>query len=288
MALERSDASLFQNTGKSVTRIGLGGEGILRTAGLPDRAVPVIRAAVDAGITYFDSARVYMDSELYYGRYWKDHPTDRESVFHTSKSAQRTREGALADLAQTLDRLNTTYLDLWQIHDVRDENDIVQISAKGGALEAFVEAREMGLVRHIGVTGHHDPDILARAVEMWPVESVLMPVNPVEEILGGFLTTTLSAARKKGIAVIAMKILGGKHYISQEMGITPELLVRFALSHDIDVAIVGCGTPSEVDEMVRAGRAGPLTPDQRREIIQPFRPAARRLAFYRGSIFKKP
>ncbi len=273
----------FQHTDKKLTVVGLGGEGVLRTTGMKDQAQAVIAAAVDQGISYYDSARVYQDSELYYGAFWEKYPEQREKIFHTSKSAQRTRQGALDDLAQTLKRLNTTYLDLWQIHDVRDENDLHLISRKGGALEAFVEAREQGLVRHIGVTGHHDPEILTRAVEQWPVDSALMPVNPVEEIIGGFLTHTLEAAHKRGIAVIGMKVLGAKHYIAREAGITAELLTRFALSHDITLAIVGCSSVDEVSALVKAGGSDQkMTLNERKEVMALFRPMARELAFYRG------
>ncbi len=279
----------FLNTTKTITRVGLGGEGVLRTTGKPEAARQVIEAAINHGITYFDSARVYMDSEVYYGAYWKNHPEKRETVFHTSKSADRTRAGALAELAQTLERLNTSYLDLWQIHDVRTEKDLELISQKGGALEAFLEARDLGLVKHIGVTGHHDPGILTQAIEQWPVDAVLMPVNPVEEIIGGFLTHTLSAAHKKGIAVIGMKVLGGKHYIAANLGITAGLLTRFALSYDITLAIVGCSTPEEVAELAVAGKDNKrLTDNERKMIAEPFRPMAQKLAFYRGSVFNRP
>ena len=281
--------AVFPTSKKPITRAGLGGEGVLRTAGKTPEARKVIQEAVRQGITYFDSARVYMDSEVYLGSCWKDHPEAREQIFQTSKSAQRSRTAALADLSQTLDRLNTGYLDLWQIHDVRDERDLEQISRKGGALEAFLEARETGLVKHIGVTGHHDPAILTKAVEMWPVDAVLMPVNPVEEILGGFLTHTLEAAHKKGIAVIGMKVMGGRHYIAEDMGITPALLTRFALSYDITLAVVGCKTPDEVITLANAGREKtPLSPAELKEISKPFVPMAEKLAFYRGTIFNAP
>jgi predicted aldo/keto reductase-like oxidoreductase len=283
------DHGIFPGSNKQITRVGLGGEGILRTTGQDRQAHAVITEAVKQGITYYDSARVYMDSEIYYGKFWQDHQKERESIFHTSKSADRTRQGALAELRQTLERLNTSYLDLWQIHDVRDEKDLDLISKKGGALEAFLEAKDLGLVRHIGVTGHHDPQILTQAVKMWPVDAVLMPVNPVEEIIGGFLTHTLEAARKKGIAVIGMKVLGGKHYIAKDAGITAELLIRFALSCGISLAVAGCSSPDEVREMALAGRhQPPLTSAERKEIVKPFIPVAERLAFYRGSVFKKP
>lgn len=107
-----------------------------------------------------------------------------------------------------------------------------------------------------------------------------------EEVIGGFLTRTLEAAHKKGIAVIGMKVLGGKHYISREMGITSELLVRFAISHEITLAIVGCSSVNEVSELAKAGSTdGKLTLDERNEIMKPYRQMAKKLAYYRGSGF---
>jgi len=264
-------------------RVGLGGEGILRTHGRASEARHVIHEAVDQGITYFDSARVYADSEVYYGSVWQEQPETRSRIFQTSKSASMQREGALTDLERTLERLGTTYLDLWQIHDVRTEQDLEAIGGPGGALEAFVEARSTGKVRFIGVTGHHDPGILTKAVQAWPVDAVMMPVNPVEEIFGGFLTSTLPAAKERGLAVIGMKILGASHYVHPKLGVTPELLIRFALSYDIPVAIVGCSTVDEVKTLADVGRDGkPPSDEERLQLVQKFEPYARRLAFYRG------
>jgi aryl-alcohol dehydrogenase-like predicted oxidoreductase len=264
-------------------RVGLGGEGILRTYGRASEARQVIHEAINQGITYFDSARVYADSEVYYGSVWQEQPETRSRIFQTSKSASREREGALADLESTLERLGTSYLDLWQIHDVRTKEDLAAIGGPGGALEAFLEARSTGKVRFIGVTGHHDPGILTRAVQAWPVDAVMMPVNPVEEIFGGFLTSTLLAAKERGLAVIGMKILGASHYVDPKWGITPELLIRFALSYGITLAIVGCSTVGEVRTLADVGRVGkPLSEGETLRLVQKFEPYARRLAFYRG------
>ncbi len=144
-------------------------------------------------------------------------------------------------------------LDLWQIHDLRTREDIEEVEAPGGALEAFVEARDAGRVRFIGVTGHHAPKILEYAVKSWPVDSVLMPVNPAEAVLGGFLDRVMAAAKDRGLAVIGMKTLGASHYISAENGVTAELLLRFALSRDISTAIVGCSSPAECQALARLG-----------------------------------
>ncbi|MBI5557067.1 MAG: aldo/keto reductase [Deltaproteobacteria bacterium] len=267
---------------RQVSIAGLGGEGVLRTFGRGTEAQSVIRQAVSQGVTYFDSARVYSDSEVYYGSIWEHDPGLRESIFQTSKSASRDKDSALADLAATLQRLHTPYLDLWQIHDVRTEEDLLTISGPGGALEAFVEAKKSGLVRAIGVTGHHDPAVLTRAVREWPVDAVLLPVNPVEGVLGGFLTHTMEAARQKGIAVIGMKILGAAHYILPELGVTAELLIRYALSSGVTVAIVGCATAEEVRTLAVAAAQPLLSEQERSGLHNIFRPYAARLAFYRG------
>ena len=273
----------FGKTQREVTRAGLGGEGILRTHGRIREAREVIQQAIDQGINYFDSARVYADSELYYGYVWQEHPEIRAKIFQASKSASRDKAHALDDLEQTLNRLHTEYLDLWQIHDVRTQGDLAQIAAPGGALEAFVEAKSTGKIRYIGVTGHHDPQILTQAVNNWPVDAVMMPVNPVEGILGGFVTETLPAARKKGLAVIGMKVLGAGHYLIPGTQITAEVLIRYALSFDIDLAIVGCATPSEIRTLATAGTMGkPLAENDQRYLLSIFKPIARRLAYYRG------
>ena len=273
----------FGKSQQTVTRTGLGGEGILRTHGRESEAHAVIQAAIDQGITYFDSARVYADSECYYGGVWGKHPELRAGVFQASKSASRDKAGAAADLKQSLQRLQTEYLDLWQIHDVRSTADLAMISAPGGALEAFIEAKTAGKVRAIGVTGHHNPRILTRAVRQWPVDAVMLPMNPVEEILGGFLTETLPAAREKGIAVIGMKVLGASHFLLPQAQIKAATLIQYALNRDIDVAIVGCATPAEVKILADVGRtAKPFTPEENQYVIDIFKPIAKQLAYYRG------
>lgn len=279
------DTRGFGKAERSVSLVGLGGEGILRTHGQEMKATAVILEAIEQGINYFDCARVYKGSESYYGRIWGDRPSLRQRVFQASKSAERTRLGARNDLEQTLRTMKVEHLDLWQIHDVRTEEDLARISGPDGALEAFVQAREAGKTRFIGVTGHHDPRVLTRAVREWPVDSVMMPINPVEANLTGFMDTTLPEAQARGLAVIAMKVLGAGHYVSPQAGITPEKLIRFALSQDITVAIVGCSNPEHVDLLAQTGR--PFTPLSQRvqaEMAHAFKPLARRLAFYRGVI----
>jgi len=285
LLMEKIDMRPFGHTETAVTIAGLGGEGVLRTYGRDIPAAAVIMEALQQGIGYYDCAHVYADSERYYGAVWGRNPEKRQKIFQASKSASRDKKGALADLEKTLGRMRTDYLDLWQIHDVRTEKDLEEISGPGGALEAFVEAKDAGRVRYIGVTGHHAPNVLTRAVEQWPVDAVMMPINPVEEILGGFTTATLPAARNKGLAIIGMKILGAAHFIQPAQGITASLLIRYALSQEITVGIVGCASAAEVEILSGIGqRFQPLSPEEKQRLIAVFRPYARRLAYYRGEI----
>jgi aryl-alcohol dehydrogenase-like predicted oxidoreductase len=272
----------FGGTGTEVTCVGLGGEGILRTYGKERAAELVIREAVSQGLNYFDCANAYAGSEGYYGAVWSKQPEIRAGIFQASKSAQRDGQGALAELDQTLATMGIDHLDLWQIHDVRTYGELERIAGPGGALEAFIAAKSSGKTKYIGVTGHHDPGVLTKAVKQWPVDAVMLPVNPVEAVLGGFLDSTLAAAKEKGVAVIGMKVLGASHYISPQAGITAEVLIRFALAQPLSVAIVGCSTPQHVQTLATAGRGGPLNEIEQQRMVDAFRPYASKLAYYRG------
>ena len=275
---------LFGKSGPAISQVGLGGEGVLRTFGRSQEAKAVIEAAAAQGITYFDTAPAYSGSQSYYGSFWQSHYPIRVSIFQTSKSAERSYDRARADLKDSLRVLGLDKLDLWQIHDIRSRQDIEEIEGPGGALQAFVEARDAGLVRFLGVTGHHDPSMLLYAVENWPVDSVLLPVNPAEAVLGGFLNRVMPAAMDRGLAVIGMKVMGASHYISPQHGVTAELLLRFALSQPISTAIVGCSSPAEVAGLAKAGRDfQPLPEAEEKMLLEIFRPHARRLAYYRGA-----
>jgi aryl-alcohol dehydrogenase-like predicted oxidoreductase len=275
--------SEFGHGGAMVTRVGLGGEGILRTWGRGLEAQAVIREALAQGIGYFDCARVYAGSEGYYGSVWSREPGLRRGVFQASKSAARDGDGAMADLEKTLATLAVDHLDLWQIHDVRTEADLRAIEGPGGALEAFLAAKARGRTRYIGVTGHHDPAVLLRAVREWPVDSVMMPVNPVEGALGGFLDAVLPLARERGMAVIAMKTLGASRYVQPRAGVTAERLLRYALSQDVTAAIVGCADPQEVRTLAQVARVlEPMPAPEQAALVGLFAPLAMSLAHYRA------
>jgi aryl-alcohol dehydrogenase-like predicted oxidoreductase len=266
-------------------RIGLGGEGVLRTEGREKEALAVLNAAYESGIRYYDSAPAYAGSERYQGLFWAKYPERRTATFQAGKSAQRDAPHANEDLSRTLSRMGRDHLGLWQIHDVRDGNDIRQIEMVGGALDSFYNARETGIVQGIGVTGHHDPAILLHAVTNWDVDAVLLPVNPVESVIGGFLDRVIPAARERGIGVIGMKVLGAGQYLYPDKGLSAENLIRFALSQDVDMVIVGCSTAGEASFLSRLGKKNiPLDEEEQTRITEIVRPGASRLAYYRGVI----
>ena len=155
----------------------------------------LINRAIDLGINYFESARAYSGSESYYGRSLRER---RKEIFLTSKSHARNKKGALLHLQETLRNMKTDHLDLWQVHDVRTEEEIEEIFSPNGALEAFVEAKDKGLVRFIGVTGHHDPLITKRCLQRFDFDTVLIPVNPAEPAYKSYLTEVIPFGKEEG------------------------------------------------------------------------------------------
>jgi aryl-alcohol dehydrogenase-like predicted oxidoreductase len=152
-----------------VTMFGLGGEGVLRTHGRAAEAVAVIHRALDQGVNYCDTAPAYAGSMDYYGAALAER---RRDVFLACKTHDRSRDGSLRLLDDSLRRLRTDYLDLWQLHDLRTQEDLRRIFARGGALESLVHARAEKRARFLGLTGHHDPAILVEAMRRFPFDTV--------------------------------------------------------------------------------------------------------------------
>ena len=252
------------NTGRHVTIFGLGGEGVLRTNGQLNDAMPVIHRALDEGVTYCDTAPAYAQSMQYYGASLGER---RGQIFLASKTHDRTRDGSLRLLDASLKTLRTDHLDLWQLHDLRTMSDLNQIFAKGGALEALLKAKEEGRVRHLGITGHYDPAILMEAMRRFDFDTVLVALNPSDVHRMSFLQTVVPEAARRGMGVIAMKstaqgaLLGpGKLNMSEAMS--------YVLSiPGVSLVIIGCKTPEEVSENANLARAfSPLSPAQMQDL----------------------
>jgi aryl-alcohol dehydrogenase-like predicted oxidoreductase len=185
-------------------------------------------------------------------------------------------------LQETLKNMKTDHLDLWQVHDVRTEEEVQEIFGPGGAIEAFVEAKDKGMTRYIGVTGHHDPLITRQCIKMFDFDTVLVPVNPAEPAYKSFISEILPLAHDRNMGIIAMKVYfrGLAEKIPGFTGMAP--FYRYALSHAITTAVIGCDDLSQLEENV--GFAGDFIPMGKEEMfaLEDFvAPYARQLMYYK-------
>jgi len=249
-------------TGHAVTLFGLGGEGVLRTYGKTAEAGRVIHRALDQGVNYCDTAPAYADSINYYGAALGER---RKEIFLASKTHDRTRDGSLVLLDDTLRRLKTDHLDLWQLHDLRTLDQLDIIFGKGGALEAMVQAKREGRVKHLGITGHHDPAILLEAMRRFDFDTVLVALNAADVHSLSFIQTVLPEAVKRGMGVIGMKVCAQSRLLGT---LTMEEAMGYVLSlPGVSHVIIGCSSPAEVDENAEiVRRFVPLTEAQRQTL----------------------
>jgi aryl-alcohol dehydrogenase-like predicted oxidoreductase len=225
-------------------------------------AVAVIQRALDQGVNYCDTAPAYAGSLDYYGAALGER---RRDIFLASKTHDRSRDGSLRLLEESLDRLRTDHLDLWQLHDLRTPGDLRAIFGRGGALEALVEAREEGLVRFLGLTGHHDPAILLEAMGRFDFDTVLVALNGADVHRLPFAHTVLAEAARRGMGVIGMKVYAAGTLIrAGSNGLTPGEAMGYVLSlPGVSTVVIGCSSPDEVDANARIARefrgfAGPV------------------------------
>ncbi len=265
-------------TGHEATIFALGGEGVLRTHGRGAEAVAVVHRALDLGVNYCDTAPAYAGSLDYYGAALGER---RREIFLASKTHDRTRDGSLRLLDQSLKRLGTDHLDLWQLHDLRTQADLKAIFARGGALEALVHAREQGLVRFLGLTGHHDPAILLEAMGRFDFDSVLLAVNAADVHRLSFARTVLVEAARRGMAVIGMKVYAAG--VLLRAGLSPRDAMGYVLSlPGVSTVIIGCSSPAEVDENCRIAREfQPFNDEEMRLLEQRTAPRAALLTGYK-------
>jgi aryl-alcohol dehydrogenase-like predicted oxidoreductase len=194
-------------TGVKLSIIGFGG--IVVKDAQQQHANHVVAEAYEKGINYFDVAPTYGNAELKLGPALKPY---RKKVFLACKTTQRKREGAAAELKESLKRLRTDYFDLYQLHAITDlEKDVDTVFAKGGAMEVFIEAKKQGQIRHLGFSAHSEEAALA-AMERFDFDSILFPVNFATFYKGNFGRKLITAAKSKGVARLALKSLARQRW----------------------------------------------------------------------------
>lgn len=226
-----------------VSSLGMGGH-TLAVAPTVAEATRIAHEAIDHGVTFFDNAWEYHEGR---GEEWMGAALagKRDQVFLMTKvcthlPGQQSKEKALAMLEQSLRRLRTDHLDLWQVHQVGSEAEADAIFKPGGVLEAIEQARQQGKIRYCGFTGHLDPKLHLRVLaHKYPFDTVQMPLSVFDSHAEGFQKLVLPELLRQGIAPLAMKTLSGNGQSVKDGAITAEESLRYTLSLPITTLISG-------------------------------------------------
>jgi uncharacterized protein len=263
-------------TGLDVSIIGVGGFHLGSTKDQP-AANEIVARALDAGINFFDNAWDYHDglSETRLGEALVG-KRDRAVVMTKVCTHGRDAKVAMQMLEESLRRLRTDHIDVWQIHEVIYDNDPDLIFAPGGAAEALVQAKQQGKVRFVGFTGHKDPAIHLRMLDHgFPFDTVQMPLNCLDATFRSFEQRVLPEANRRGLAVLGMKSLGGSGEIVKYGAATPDEALRYAMSLPVATTISGMETPDVLTQnLAIAASFTPMPPEEMRALRERCRPLA--------------
>ncbi len=264
LALDRAHAQTSEmvyrplgKTGEKVSVIGLGGAHIGRTAA-PELATTILRAAVDRGITFMDNCWDYVNGEAERRMGIALRDGYRQKVFLMTKFDGRTKAAAAKQIDESLQRLQTDHIDLMQFHENIRLEDPDRFFAAGGPLEALLEAKKAGKIRYIGFTGHKDPIVHLRMLEMaaqhnFHFDSCQMPLNPMDYHFRSFTHQVLPKLVEQGIAPLAMKTMGSGILLRSNT-VTPIECLHYALNLPVATVITGMDTLDRVDQALTAVR----------------------------------
>ncbi|TVY03991.1 aldo/keto reductase [Paenibacillus cremeus] len=209
-----------------------------------EEAIHIVNRAIDEGITYFDTAPTYSDGQSE-ERLGKAFGSRRDQVFLVTKTTKRSRDEALRSLEASLKRLQTDYIDEFRLHSVKNWEEVDQIFANDGALQACIEAKEQGLI----ISGHRNPKIQLEAINRFPFDSALVPLSALDPFIYSFEHEFLPTAVDKGVAVVGMKVMG--------MGaLEPwaEKALRYTFSLPMSTAILGMSTMEQLEKNLQVAR----------------------------------
>jgi aryl-alcohol dehydrogenase-like predicted oxidoreductase len=271
-------------TGARVSILGLGGAHVGRQDD-PAESVRLVRAAVDAGITFLDNSWDYSDgqSEARMGKALRD--GYRARVFLMTKFDGRDRKSASRQIDESLKRLRTDHVDLLQFHEIIRPTDPERIFAAGGAIEAALAARQAGKARFLGFTGHKSPELhlaMLRACEAhgFRPDTVQMPLNVLDAGYDSFQAKVLPELARRGIGVLGMKPLGDGYVLRSEV-VSAEEGLRYAMSvPGVGVTITGIDRQAILEQALRLARGfRPLDEAARRALERRAAAAARKGEF---------
>ncbi len=288
----------FGKTGFKVGILSLGGQATIEQQGTEEESAKIINRAIDLGVNYIDTAASYGrgQSQLNIGRVMK---TRRNEVWLSTKTHDRTYDGSMRLLEESLKNLQTDHLDTWQLHNVKTKDQLDQIFAKDGALKAMEKAKSEGMIRHIGITGHFEPLILLEAIKNYPFDQILLAVNAADIHYLSFKNYLLPEAQKKGIAIIGMKVATRGRMLSSwapppieeqpkrlATKIPGTITIKEALTYNmslpVSTTIIGIDNVAQIEEDVKiASEFAPLTGDEMKEIEYKTLPIVRQGLYFR-------
>ncbi len=240
-------------TGVTVKAFSLGGEATVQMRNRRDEAVAIIDRALDLGVNYIDTSPRYGGggSESNIGEVMARR---RNEVFLATKTHDRSYDGTMRLVEQSLSRLQTDRIDLYQVHNVRTDLDVTQALGDHGAVKALERLRADDTIGFTGISGHRDPAVLLRAIREYPFDCLLMSLNAADVHMQPFQTELLHEATAKEMGIIAMKITAVGR-IFREGGITSmDEALGYTLSFPVSTAIVGVSTIRELEENVEIAR----------------------------------
>jgi aryl-alcohol dehydrogenase-like predicted oxidoreductase len=257
----------FGKTGESFPILSFGAQRVVDEEGCSeDQALAILNTAIDRGIRYFDTAWIYSEgqSEERVGMVAKHR---RGEMWIATKTWDTTRDGARRQLEESLTRLQTDHVNEWRMHNVWGFDRLDQMTGKGGALEAMVEAREEGLVRNLSISGHSDPQVQIEALRRFPFDTALVAVSVLDHFIYSFAEEFLPVAARLGVGVVGMKIFGYK-----KLAHVADRALQYALGLPLTTVIAGCSTMAELEaDLAVAESFTPMTGPERlaffREIL---------------------
>ena len=264
-------------TGLHIPILALGGHHVGRAVSEADARV-LVETAFDQGIRFFDNAESYQNgkAERWLGAALESVRSDVLIMSKTHSPRDRSADSARRHLEGSLERLRTEYLDVWQLHSTKSVEDVDRAFRAGGAMEYIMRAKEEGLVRFVGVTGHVTPAAHRRALkywdEGWQFDTIQFPINPIDYHQRSFQRQVLVDIVARDIGVIAMKTSADGRLLREGI-CTIEETLRYVWSLPVDVAVVGMERPDLVNQNARIAREfTPMSPAELqalRERIEP-------------------
>jgi predicted aldo/keto reductase-like oxidoreductase len=254
----------YGKTGERFSILSFGAQRIVDSHGCSDAdAVKIMNYALDHGIRYFDTAWIYSQGQSE-ERVGKVAHHRRKEMWIATKAWARDAKGARKQLEESLKRLQAGYVDEWRMHNVWSIGELDKITAAAGALEAAVQARADGLVRHISISGHSNPGVQIEALARFPFDSVLCATSVLDHFVLSFAEEFLPVAKAKGVAVAGMKIIGlgslAKIY---------DRALRYAFGLTIDTAVVGMESMDQLQKNLKvAEEYRPLSDAERVELLR--------------------